>query len=212
MATFGDIQTAVSKRLLDPQNTSVSLSDVANSINDAIRYWKFRRFYFNEVADSVTLTEQDPVIPMIGDYLVSTQDDDGFNIEYSNQRYPLRKISQQVFDAIYLTNGYGIPQFYCRVADEYQLYPLPDRAYTLNRHYLKDYADLVNTSDENDFTIYAERLITLQACQDLTFELRQDTKMGDYYKLRVDDEYRNLRVMGNKANGAGKLTLHSKLI
>lgn len=212
MATFLDIKTAVSKRLLDPSNVAVSSEDVAQAINDAIAYWKFRRFWFNEVLDQVTLTIQDGTLPLTGEFLVSTMDDDGFNIEYSNMRYPLKKISQATYDGLFLNNGYGIPQYYARLGQTYQVYPLPDRAYTVNRHYLKDYASLVDDADTNDFTDNASRLITLWACANLSAELRQDDKMETYYRGASADEYRNLRVMSDKSNGSGKLTLHSNLL
>lgn len=211
MATFQDMQTAVSKRLLDPNNVSIALSDVANSINDSIAYWKFRKFWFNTIDDQVTMTYQDPVIPMTGDILVPQYDDDGFNIEYSSMRYPLKKISQQVFDALYLTNGYGLPAFYARTGQEFQVYPIPDRAYTLNRRYLKEYAALSGDTDTNDFSVYASRLIILWTLANMSAEFRQDSTMESYYRTAANDEYRNLRVMADKNNGSGKLTIYSIL-
>lgn len=209
MATFGEIQTAVSKRLLDPNNVSVSLSDVADSINNAIRYWKFRRFWFNEVDDSVTLTIEDGTLPVTGDFLVSTMKDDGFNIEYSDQRYPLKKISTSRYDSRWLGNGFGLPKFYARMGTTYEVYPLPDRAYTVNRHYIKDYSDLVNAGDTNDFTINADRLITLWTLANMSAEFKQDDKMEAYYDGAARDEYRQLGVMTSKTNGTGRLTQHS---
>lgn len=211
MATFGDIQTAVSKRLLDPNNQAVSSSDVSSAINDAIRYWKFRRFWFNEVFDSVTLTEQYAVIPETGDILVPSLLDDGFVIEYSNLRYPLRKILQQQYDELYQSNGYGLPFSYARVGEEFVVYPLPDRAYTLKRHFLKEYAPLVIPADTNDFTDYADRLIMLWSCANLSAELRQDSQMETYYRAAAEDEYRQLGVMTRKSNSSGRLRTTSLL-
>lgn len=212
MATFKEIQTAVSKRLLDPDNSAVSSSDVADSINSSIKYWKFRRFWFNEVNDSVTLTAENSTLPVTGDFLVSTMKDDGFNIEYSSQRYPLKKLSNSEYDGLFLSNGFGLPRYYARTGDKYEVYPLPDRDYTLNRHYLKEYDALVGDSDTNDFTIYADRLITLWTLADMSAEFRQDDKMEGYYRARADDEYRQLRVMTNKTNSTGRVTLHTTLI
>jgi hypothetical protein len=212
MSTFGEMQSYVSKRLLDPNNISVSSSDVAQAINDAISYWKFRRFWFNEVSDTATMTAQDPSFPYPSDFLVPATKDDGFNIHYSAMRYPLAKITQQQYDGLFLTNGYGIPRWYARIGnEEYKCYPIPDQAYTVGRHYLKDYDALVNTSDTNDFTENADRLINLWALANLSAELRQDDKMEAYYRQAANDEYRNLRVMTNKANGTGKLTIYSNL-
>jgi len=212
MATFEDIQIAVSKRLLDANNAAISASDVADSINHAIKYMKVRRFWFNEVADSVTLTAENGTLPVTGDFLVSTMKDDGFNIEYSEQRYPLRKISQSEYDGVWLGNGFGIPQMYAKIGTTYQVYPLPDRDYTVNRHYLKDYADLVNGTETNDFTIYADRLITLWTLANMSAEFRQDVTMETYYRAAAQDEYKNLLVMTNKSNSTGRITIHSTLV
>lgn len=213
---FGEMKTYVSKRLIDPSNTAVSANDVGQGINDSIAYWKFRRLWFNEVKDQVTIAEHDPIIPVIGDgVLVPSTQYDGFYIEYGNVRYPLVKISQMEYDNLFLTNGYGMPLWYSRIgsdeADEYVAYPIPDRDYTLGRHYLKDYDDLVADDDENDFTVNAPRLINLWALCNLTAELRQDLAMSDSYNSRTQDEYRQLRVLTNKKNASGHVTLYSAL-
>jgi hypothetical protein len=211
MATFAEMQSQVSQRLLDPNGIAISPANVAASINDSIRYWKFRRFWFNEVMDFVTVTQNDGTIPMTGDILVPATDYDGFFIEYSSMRYPLRKATQQEYDGWYLTNGYGLPYLYARVGQDFEMYPLPDRNYTLGRHYLKEYAPLVADADTNDFTDYADRLIVLWSLADLMAELRQDDKMETYYRARADAEYKNLQVMTDKSNGTGRLTLSSTL-
>lgn len=212
MSTFGQMTTYVSKRLIDPSNTAVDTSDVQDAINQSIAYWKFRRFWFNEISDSAVLTAQNASFPYPTNFLVPATDDDGFNIQYGNVRYPLSKISQPQYDSLYLSNEYGLPKWYARLGStEYQCYPIPDQAYTVNRHYLKDYVDLSLTTDTNDFTTFASRLINLWALGNLVTELRQDTSMGDYYRSAAQDEYRNLRVLTNKKNAAGKLTIYSML-
>ncbi len=213
MATFADMTTYMSKRLIDPSNTAVSADDVKQEINNSISYWKFRRFWFNEVTDTTTLTAQDPEIPFSGVMLVPSMQDDGFCIEYGDARYPLQKVNTPQYDANYLPNGYGLPRWYARNStDGYQCYPVPDQDYTLRRHYLKDYEDLEEDADTNDFTVYAFRLIELWGLANLIAELRQDIpNMSEYYRTAANDEYRQLCVMNNKANSAGKLTIYSAL-
>ncbi len=212
MSTFGEMTTYVAKRIIDPNGTAVDTSDVQQAINQSIEYWKFRRFWFNEVADQATLTARDPSFPYPTNFLVPATDDDGFYIEYGNVRYPLTKISQAIYDSLYLSNGFGLPRWYARIADtKYQCYFIPDQNYTVGRHYLKDYTALSADSDTNDFTNNASRLINLWALANLITELRQDTAMGDYYRTAAQNEYRNLRVMTDKSNAAGKLTIYSTL-
>lgn len=212
MATFAQMTAYISRRLIDPSNVAVSADDVKESINDAIRYWKYRRFWFNEVNDTATLTAQNPDFPVPSNYLVSAFDDDGFCIEYGGVRYPVGKVTQQVYDANYLVNGYGLPISYARSGSgTYQCFPVPDQNYTVRRHYIKDYDALVNDGDTNDFTTNAARLIEIWALGNLITEIRQDTDMGNYYREASQNEYRQLQVMNDKANGTGKLTLYSNL-
>ena len=211
MATLADVQSAVSERLLDPGNEAVSAASVVSSINDSIAYWKFRRFWFNEVRDTATLTQSVGTIPLPSDFLVPVSDDDGFAIEYSNMRYPLRKVSQQEYDGAYLDNGFGLPRTYARIGQEYKVFWLPDQNYTISRHYLKDYAALVAPTDENDFLVYATRLITLWTLANLSAELRQDDKMEAYYRSAANDELNNLNRMTMKSNGTGRLSLSTFL-
>lgn len=212
MANFGEMTAYVSKRLIDPNNTAVSVSDVQEAINDAIRYWKFRRFWFNEVTDTATLTAQDPSFPYPDDFLLPVIKDGGFVIQYGSVNRPLSKLDLPSYDALFLANGYGLPRWYARSGNlEYQCYPIPDQNYTVLRHYLKDYAALAGNDATNDFTDNAARLIELWTLGNLTAELRQDMDTTAYYRQATADEYRQLRVRTDKENSAGKVTVYSTL-
>jgi len=113
---------------------------------------------------------------------------------------------------VYLTNGVGLPDIYTVKAGIYYCYYIPDQDYTLRRWYLKDYDDLVNADDTNDFTDNAERLIELWTIANLIAEFRQDKEMEPYYRNAAQDEYTNcLGVRNAKVNSSGHLTLHSFL-
>lgn len=210
MATFGEIQTSVSKRLLDAQNVSVSQQDVATALNEAIKYWKYRRFWFNEAVSSQTMTLQDGTLPLPSDFLIPAYDDGAFVIVYSQQRYPLCKAGQQAYDDMYLDNGYGLPRVYARVGASYEAYPLPDRAYTFLVRYLKDYDEIAfdNYNATNDWTQFADRLLLFWACANLIAELRQDDKMEAYYRNGAENEFNNLMRSTNRQNSSGSLTVY----
>lgn len=208
MATFGELQTKVSQRLLDSDNTAVSASEVADAINDSIVYWKVREFDFNSEYASLTMTQSDGTLPLPSDFLVPNEDDGGFQIEYSSQRFILGKISAKHYNSIWRGNGDGRPQFYARVGQSYEAYPIPDRDYTVNISYLKDYPDLVDDADTNDFTVKAPRLIILWSCANLIAERRQDDKMEAYFRAAAEDQFRQLGVLRDKADGSGSLTVY----
>ncbi len=212
MATFGQMQTYVSARLLDPNNTAVSSDQVANAINDALRYWKIRRFWFNTASMDLTLTQGDPLIPLPDDFLVELPMNDGFVIAYGSMRWPLIKKNPREYDDVYLTGGTGLPQIYTVKAGDYFCYFIPDQNYTIRVYYLKQYDDMVDSADTNEFTENAERLLELWALANLSAELRQDDKMETYYRNAALDEYKNLGVFNAKVNSPGHLSLHSYLM
>lgn len=207
MATFAQIKAKISGRLLDPNNTAVSSADVASSINDAIRYWKSTEFWFNSAVSQQTMTAQDGTIPLPSDFFVPATQTGAFSVEYSEQRYILRKVSKLEYNATWMGNGYGIPQIYARIGQDYECYPLPDRAYTVNVYYLKDYDDLVNDGDTNDFTNNADRLITLWATANLISEFRQDEKMESYFRNAAVNEADQLATVSRAENASGNLVI-----
>ena len=159
--------------------------------------------------DSAFLTQQDPSFPYPADFLVPSIKDGGFVIEYSNQRWPIRKISMEQYDTMFMNNGFGIPVFYAKMANEqYQCYPIPDRNYEVIRHYLKRYDPLVNENDTNDFTDHAARLVELWSTADLIMELRQDRDMESYFRSRAILEQNNLLNLTQKQNAKGKLSIN----
>jgi len=209
---LGEIQSYISARLIDPNNQSVSLATITQAVNQSIEYYKITRFWFNEVRDSATLTAGNAVIPLPDNFLFPFSDDDGFAIFYSDTRYPLVKITAQQYDGYFLSNGTGLPRFYARLGNEYHTWWVPDQNYTIQRHYIKDYDALSATSDTNDFTDHASRMICMWTLANLSAELRQDDKMEAYYRSAADAEFVRLCQRGNKSNGTGKLTLSSSLL
>lgn len=211
MATFAEMKTWVSKRLQDPNNTAVSSSDVGDLINEALRYWKNVRFFFNEITDTTTLTQGDPEIPLPDDWLCPSIDD-AFVIEYSGIRYPLRKISETMYNSFYLSNGVGQPWYFTRQAsDEYQVYPIPDRDYTLRRFYLRNYDDFSGDSDTNDFSEDATSLLQYTAAAYGSRDFRQDLIMYQAFMSQADMEEQNLLATTRKDNATGAVTIYSML-
>jgi hypothetical protein len=211
MATFGEMKTFVSKRLQDPNNTAVSSSDVGDLVNSALSYWKNNRFWFNEITDTTTLTQGNPSVPLPVDWLVPSIDD-AFVIEYSGIRYPLKKVLESQYNAMYLSNGIGQPWWYSRQASsEYMVYPIPDRDYTLRRFYLRDYADFVNDNDTNDFAVNAANLLQYTASAYGSRDFRQDMDMYAAFWAQAQTEYQNLLVTTRKDNATGSLTITSML-
>lgn len=205
------MKTWVSKRLQDPNNTAVSSSDVGDMINQALSYWQNVRFNFNEITDETVLAQGDPAIPLPDDWLCPSIDD-CFVIEYSGIRYPLRKISETMYNAFYLSNGVGQPWYFTKQAsDNYQVYPIPDRNYTLRRFYLRDYAPFSADGDTNDFSEKAQNLLQYTAVAYGSRDFRQDINMYQVFMQQALDEKKNLLATTRKDNATGAVTIYSML-
>lgn len=212
MANFGQMKTWVSRRLLDPNNTAVSSSDVGDSINAALNFWKNVRFWFNEITDTTTLTQSDNSIPIPDDWLCPSVPN-CFVIEYSGIRYPMRKVSETDYNAMYLSNGVGQPFWFSRQADtEYKCYPIPDRDYTCRRFYLRNYDDYSSDSDTNVFSEKATNLIQYTAAAYASRDFRQDLTMYQAFMDQANQEEKSLLAITRKDNATGSLSVASALL
>lgn len=211
MATLAQMTSFVSRRLQDPNNTAVSSADVVDMINQAQSYWKNERFSFNEVTAEVTLTQGNASVPLPGDFFIPSTDQ-AFVLEYSGIRYVLKKLSEATYNGNYLSNGIGQPFWYAKLANSgYQVYPIPDQNYTLRLYYLKNYSDLVNPSDSNDFTVNAPNLLNYTALAYGSRDFRQDSDMYTAFMQQAQMEEQNLIDVATSENATGLLTLNSLL-
>ncbi len=224
-ATFGQLQSRVSARIIDPSNVAVASSNVAQAINDAIAFWKTRKFYFNNKLTTIILDLMDPYIlqygntpppawpgaPVLPSNFLFEDDKDGFVIQYNNQNYPLDKVHPREYDNSFLSNGNGLPFIYTFRNSNYEIYWKPQLTYTMQVNYYADYVPLVNTSDTNDFTNYADKLIEYDAISRLLSDLRLDDARAEKFAARAEVENTSLKSRSRKQNATGRLVVDSIL-
>lgn len=204
MATFGELQTKVSTRLKDPNNTSVSVSDVAATINESLQFWSRERFWFNEFEESVTLVQNDPNLPALSVTPKYLFENDGIVIDYANTRWPTRHVSGAEYDRINV-EGRGIPFAWTFRNSGYELYWYPDAAYSAIVRGVKAYADLVNSGDTNDFTTNTPDLLMYEALSRLFGEFLQDPNMESYYAARAQNEFQSIKKQTRRGNATGRI-------
>lgn len=204
MATFGALITEAGKKLIDTSNTSVSAADIASALNDAIRYWKKRRFWFNETSSTITLTEDNADVSWPSDILYELQ----FFITYNSCRYDIAKVSPNEYDAMN-DEGAGMPRFFVYRQQDAKVYPYPDQDYTSTLYYVKDYTDFATDTTQdslsNDFTTNADHLILYEALSRLHSERRQDERMAEIFALKAQQEYQHLMYQTNRLHSIGRL-------
>jgi hypothetical protein len=231
-STYGSLQTKVSKKLIDSGNSAISASDVGDALNDALHYWKQKRFWFNEAQTNLTMDTtaatdgsltSDPFVlgygntnslfpnaPVLPQNFLYEFEKDGFVIPYSKLYYRFKKVSPAQYDDNNI-GGIGIPYIYCYRNGNYEFYFLPNIAYKLTVNYLADQVDMVNSSDSNVFTKYADRLLMYEALSHLMGENRQDDTQDNSFAAKADREYRLLKTRTSNNNAAGVLAVESIL-
>lgn len=223
MATFGATITAISKRLLDTSNTAVSTSDVADAINSAIRFWKGKRFWFNETSSNVTYLTTDEItlaatptnsytLTLPTDFFIDIPKG-ALTITSNGEKMQLEKTRPEIFDLLGVTGATGRPSTYILRNGAIETKPYPDQQYSGKLYYLKQYTDFATDGTQNDqtsdFLTYAPELVRAEALARLHAELRQDEKMEAVYTNRAKVEYNNLQSMTRAKNNTGTLTIYS---
>jgi len=192
MATLGDITTKVSRKLLDAGNTAVSVSEVVDGINEAIRYWKQEElFWFNQLGTTTTTVAGTALLDTSAANILWLDPEAGMVINYQNCKYVLYPVAPDYYDWGDL-NSRGIPYSYTFRDGGYYLYWIPDQAYVVSLSGAKDYADLVNPTDTNDWTVYADSLIVYEALSRL-YQNRDDIAKADYFANGASSEASLLR-------------------
>ncbi len=211
MATLADLRTRIAERLKDPSFQTISAASVNLVINQTLHYYKYRRFWFNDSEVDITLNVGDPLVPNIPADLLTELPTGGLVINYSTVFYKIEKRSGDIYDQENVS-GVGLPYIYCYRDQNYYLYFYPNIAYTLKFRYIHDYADLVNDSDNNDFTNNCDMMMMYNALSRIYGEYKQDPTMEKYYTSRADDEEKNINRRSDILNGSGTLTLDSYLL
>ena len=209
MPTFAQIRTKVSKKLIDPNNTAISAADVGDAINDAIAYWKHKTFWFNQSTGTTRLDSSAGTsggLEMPEDFLYEDLNS-GFVIYDAGNRYILQKKTNFDFDVHAQGDVTGVPSIYTYRYGAYEIAPAPDQDYVLTIYYTQDYDPLVADSDTNDFTEYADQLITYEALGRLSGEDRQDLEMNNTYMAKADREYRSLMSRTAMQTATGTLSI-----
>lgn len=203
MVTFEALQQRVSSRLKDPDNVDISVSNVSAIINDSIRHWSRKRFWFNEFQETVILTAGNPVFALTTNpNPIEIFKKGGMTIDYGSTRWPLQKVSPKEYDEMN-AQGRGIPFVWVYRNGGYEVYWYPSADYNLIVRGLKRYDDLVNNIDTNDFTNNAVSLIMYEALARAYAEFRQDEKMEAYYSARARNEFNILKEETNNQNASG---------
>lgn len=100
----------------------------------------------------------------------------------------------------------GEPVYYTYRHQTLVVYPIPSQAYNYRLFYTKNYADLVNDSDSNDFTNYAEFLIEYQTLARCYRDYRSDMEAAANYEVEAGKQLNRLVDQSRARLATGELT------
>lgn len=218
MATLAQIRNQVKAKLAEGGGTLAAPTDsqIDAQINSVIQYYAKRVWWFSEDTVTDTLVTDDPNVPVPDDFGEFIQPD-ALVIEQNNVRWPVEQVTPLQFDSLY-AGGNGLPRWFKYEDGAITLYFAPNTDYTYHLHYRKTYADLVADGDENDFTVYADRLIEYRALGECYRDYRSDAEMSAVHlgpdgsgekSGTVYNELMNIRRQSYNRSATGNLTTES---
>lgn len=228
MTTYGDMQNRIADEVLG--TGAVTTTHITNAIQDAIKKYERRRFYFNEVRydESADLifdstgfpTTQTPVFKTVAgvEYYDSTNAaplatlahiDRLILVQAGVNRYPLRYQSTGWADKNSVTSSWkAMPTDWTWVAGKVRLYPIPDIVYPILIQGTARFSTLVNTTDSNPWMTYAEELIRCCACAILYRRIIRDNDMA---QVMAADEAQALQsLLGETLERGGPRSFNVK--
>lgn len=204
MATLKQIRDSIAAKSKDKNFTAVSSALVDQEINRAVGYYKTHRFWFNESVSVTNLVTSQKEIPNIPSDILTLLQEDGLTIKDGQIKVNLRKITPEQYDEMDEEQT-GRPEYFTYRNSEYLILPYPSETYQATIRYLKDYDDLVNDSDTNDFTTNARYLIEMRALSTIYTEFKEDPELATFYEGREKQEYDTLELRTNNLLASGSL-------
>lgn len=158
MATFGEIQDRINRDYLNRTDFS---AETVRAIRASIRHYEHKRWWFNESSTAIATTTS---ISHIARPSAFFETDELRFFYASSASYSLNRIDMK--DLLEMRAGaqtVGQPTHYAEWGERYELFPIPDSAWTITVHGFQQLAALSGTADTNAWTSAAEDLIVYHA-------------------------------------------------
>lgn len=203
MTTYATLRTRIEDEIYDATLTS----SVNSAIQDAIKFYERKRFWFNQktgtfstVADQEYYDDSDNSdIPNIIAIM-------SMNAAVSGYKQPIDIID---FDAIdRMQNGAvkGMPRYAAYFNEQIRPYPIADQAYTVTMAYHYRFPALSGDSDSNPWTTDAELLIRTRVKRELSLHKLWDVEMYARLKPAEDEALAALLAETTKRRSINRLT------
>ena len=196
MATLASIRN----QLLDELARTGQLTSQAHTyINQAIKHYKKKNFYFNEKRTTLTSSAGAEYYDLTADFAILHS----LTIRINTNDYPLRQRTFSQIDDMY-SNQYslsasgtatvssltGYPQDFAIYNYKIRLHPIPAGAYQMKMAYRREAEQLSSTASTNVLIENADDLIIARAGALMSLKILQDQKRAAEFRATEEDALR----------------------
>lgn len=197
----------MTNRIANEIRRSDLTSEIAQEVQDAIKFYEAERFWFNEDRTHIFTTSASQEFYGSADqaFIPNIIHFDQAVITIAGNRYPLNKRDWDYMEHIAMnpfTNGQ--PQDICFYAEQFRLYPIPDNAYTVRVSGIYQLATLSVSSDTNAWMVEGEQLIRNAAKMRLHMERTHDPVQAEEARALVEIALQNLRMKNGYKLASGR--------
>jgi hypothetical protein len=189
---FGELVAQIADDLIDER---LSNAQIQNAINQAIRFYSRKTFYFTTIKDVITAVpgqayyDETNSSLLVAD-LYTLQTVRYSNAEISVALYPAEDAS--IENVSISSPDYPFPRYYAYAQMQLRLYPLPKEAGTITIIATRMLPKLVEDTDSNVFLERADELIRQAAKRYISFNNLHDQALGDRCAALEAEEYASL--------------------
>jgi hypothetical protein len=178
VATFQEVQDRINNEYL---NRGTFIEETKTGIRAAIRHYSYRRLIFNETSVAVATSAGVSYVAFPNNFLIL----DKLEITINGFEIPLNRRDRDYILTMNATRATGQPTDYALYQNRINLALIPDAAYALPVHYLKQLPDLASAGSTNAFLDGAWQDVICYHAAKIVWAvcLRNDTEAAKFANL-----------------------------
>ena len=201
-----DFQTMTARIANEIRRSDLS-SEIAQEVQDAIKFYEAERFWFSESRTNTfsTVAAQEFYSSADLSIMPNIIKIDEAVITISGNRYPLNKRDWDYMEHVAMNpSTYGQPQDFCYYGEQIRLYPIPDNVYSVRLSGVFQLATLSASADTNAWMVEGEMLIRNTAKRNLHKNRTHLSDMADEAEIQEGVALANLRAKNTLKLSSGR--------
>jgi hypothetical protein len=198
--TLIQLRTRVADKLM---RSSLS-SQIDESINDAINFYMAYRFWFNERTNTFNTVASQKAYGSADSVPTDILEIDSVKVTVSGAFYYPDRVSFKEIEDMDYSSATGLPDWWAYYQEKFYFYLVPADVYTITVAYLQSYSALTNTTDNNDFTNNATKLIEYRTLRYINQDILKNFDEADRYMKAELEEFTSLQLRTERLLGGNR--------